>query len=136
MDWLAHPNQLIGLLVGVLLALALVTALALSRASAAGLSRRRTRGLVAQLWAALALGLAVLLAARTVVDKPLLSGDTQSGWLVPQLSSAQWGVVGAGLVAAALCLLWAQRTVRLMSGDDRPRPAAPDEKSDDGAGPC
>ena len=136
MDWLQHPNELIGLLVGVLLALALVTALALFRAQAAGLPRRRARGLVLQLWAALALGLAVLLIARSLVGKPLLSGSTQSGWLAPELSPAQWGVVGVGLVGATLCLIWAQRTVRLMSGEDRPRPVVPDEMSDDGARPC
>lgn len=120
-DWLGRPNELVALLVALALGLGLISALVYARAMAADMSRRQARGLLGQLWAAAAIGVAVLVAARVGLGHALVGGSPATGWYAAPLDHAQAAVLAGAAAALLACVFWIVRTVTRTSV----RPARP-----------
>lgn len=136
MDFLRHPAEVIGLLVGLGLGLGLMTALIRMAGLSAGLPPRQVLGLVGRLWVAALAALAALVGARVVIGTPLVS-KPGSGAGLPALSPGQIGV----LVVAAVVVLGAMWVVRgivrtMEQGGTLPPAEPPVEDVDEASREC
>ena len=123
MDSLPQPNELIGLFVAVVAALAFVSYLLYAKGMDAGLSRRRVWRTLAAVWLVVLGLLAVLLALRAVIGTPVVEGSTFGGISVAQMTPAKWALLAVAIVVVCAAALWLRQAIAAFDGH---KPAHPD----------
>ncbi|MGE5530735.1 MAG: hypothetical protein ACM3VW_01290 [Bacteroidota bacterium] len=136
MDSLPTIPELIGLFLGVSMALALCTYLLYARGMSSGMSPRRIWRNLISIWVVVLGMLVFLFVVRALIGTPLVSGSaTGAGLSFAHMTPAKWALLAVTIIIICTGALWLRKSVAAF---EPPRgtdllPPAEDATSDD---PC
>ena len=120
-------SELVGSVVAIVLALALISYMLYARGAGLGQPRAKVRRAVAALWLAVAMATAALVGVRYLIGGPLVDAAPGAGWVrVTPLSSFEWFGVAAAIAIMLGCLIWAVTAMRSVTGPVSRTPTQPD----------